>query len=101
MGLSVFAVSRLESAELKQSRFAGTTIHQRSVTEYVDNDGNLIARARPTVVLYDREAAGARDTYGAAGRYRYSAEELDQIASGYESESVRGSDVRYFDEVRA
>jgi hypothetical protein len=100
LGTKLSAASAIDQVVVKDSALAGKAFHQTSTTEYTDGTGRLVARARPTLVSYDRESAVAIGRYAHVERYRFSADELDAISTAYDDEQIRGAEVRYAEEVR-
>jgi acyl dehydratase len=99
LGTKVTTKSSIEDVVLKDSSFAGKAIHQISVTEYYDAQGRLLARARPTLFLYDRAAAVDIGKYSDIARHAAVGVEVLKISNAYDAESIRGAEVRYAEEV--
>jgi acyl dehydratase len=100
LGTKLSASSTIDEVVVKSSAFAGLAIHQRSTTEYTDGYGRLVARARPSLVSYNREAAVAIGRYADIARYQFPLAELESVSDAYDDEQIRGAEVRYAEEVR-
>jgi acyl dehydratase len=100
LGTKVTTKSWIEDVIVKDSSFADKAIHQISVTEYYDAQGRLLARARPTLFLYDRRAAVEIGKYSHIVRHATVGAEVQKISAAYDEESIRGAEVRYAEEVK-
>lgn len=95
-------VERVVGVEIKESRFSGQLALQYTEGTFTNQRGELVARALGWCTRHERQTA--KDT----GKYRdisdsneYSPEELDQIqvAELAEEQNIRGSHVRYWEDV--
>jgi acyl dehydratase len=86
-----------------QTRFAGRAIQQIYHVDFFDERDEKLADADSWVFRTERDAAresGSKySEVRAKGRRVYSDGEINEVYDHYRNEQVRGSDVRYFDDV--
>ncbi|MCQ4628974.1 MaoC family dehydratase N-terminal domain-containing protein [Shinella sp. CPCC 100929] len=101
-GDRVSAVERVLGIEEKQSRFSGRLVLQYVEASYVNQNGDLIARAIGTCTRHERKAAREAGKYKDIRKSRYSDEELQAIEAAIlrEESEIRGAEVRYFEDVQ-
>lgn len=97
-GDRIGARAKLVDVEVKDGSFAGQMLRETGEVEYHNQHGNLVARARPTILQVRRSEAVSRGRYQAE-RYAYTEEELEAIWQDYVAESMRGSTPRYWEDV--
>lgn len=85
--------------EDKASRFAKRAIKQTYRTTFVDDGGGVVCEADSWCFRTERDAARERKTYPPMEPHRYSAEAIERIRRGYESEEFRGATPRYWEDV--
>ena len=98
-GDELHAVAMLVDQQEKEGRFCGRMLMQIGEVKYHNADGSLVAIATPRVLRTPRSAAQRNGKYAGLERHTYSTEESDKIMRAYQVEEVRGSQVRYFDDV--
>lgn len=98
-GTAIESQSVLESVEIVETAFAGSSARQRGVTTFSDEDARVLAVARTTMLRTDRDKARDNGLYASLGKHHYSPEELDAVARAYDEEEVRGDKPRYWEDV--
>jgi acyl dehydratase len=90
--------ARLIEVEAKEGSFAGSMLSETAEVRYHNQHGQLVAASRPVTLQVRRREAVSRGKY-AAERHLYTEAELEQIWQEYESEEIRGSRPRYWEEL--
>jgi acyl dehydratase len=91
----------LLSAELRESRMGGQSVHQVAETAYRDGNGELVAVRRKLRIRVDRSKARAQGKNKELDvPHRYTPEEYAAIEADYEREYIRGAEPRYFEDVQ-
>lgn len=91
--------ARLLDAVEKQGGKASKFIIQTGETLYTNQDGELVCRANGHTARTARAKAEGGLRYKPRETHRYSAEELADIAHAIETEELRGSTPRFWEEV--
>jgi N-terminal half of MaoC dehydratase len=99
LGTEVTTQAVVEKVERRTGSFAGSMVLQSGRVEYRDENGRLLATARPRVLRTPRDAARARGKYAGIEVYRYSPAELDAIIEAYQAEEIRGDRPLYWEDV--
>lgn len=95
-----FTVSaRLLDAVEKEGRNASRFIIQTGETLYTNQHGQLVCRAVGSTARTARSKASGGLKYQPRETHRYTHEELEEIAHAIETEELRGSAPRYWDDV--
>lgn len=94
------ATATLVDAWEKNGRFCGRVIFQKGEVVYRNQYGKIVARAYSTVARTARDAAREKGKYAAIKKYAYSTEELKVIGDSIDAEEIRGSHVRYWEDVK-
>jgi acyl dehydratase len=91
--------------DVKTSRFAGKTAFEYQRFEYWNQRDELVSRGHNLLIRYERQAARGRSEKG-EGKYDYikiphpwTEEELEKVDQDVLAEEVRGSNVRYWEDV--
>jgi acyl dehydratase len=91
--------------DVKTSRFAGKTAFEYQRFEYWNQRGELVSRGHCLLVRYERQTARGRSDEG-KGKYDYIEvphpwieEQLTKVDEDVLSEEIRGSTVRYWEDV--
>ena len=82
----------------KESRFAGRTLIQSSVSHYYNQRGEVLARCRGWQVRAERTASKEHRKYSFEP-YHYSPQEIDEIEQAVLSEQARGATPRWWEDV--
>jgi acyl dehydratase len=85
--------------EDKASSFAKRAIKQTYRTTFADDAGIVVCEADSWCFRTERDAARERKKYPPLEPHRYSAEAIERIRRGYETEEVRGATPRYWEDV--
>src|SRR5438046_2564221 len=99
IGDTIVGASVLLDLVEKPSTFARRAIQQIYRTTFRNQAGELVCEADSWCFRTERDTARERGKYGAAEPARYTARELEAIASAYRNEEIRGRTLRYWDEV--
>jgi len=91
----------LLSVEEKKSQMSGKTFISKDETIYKNQRREVVAKVIGWSVLSERAAAGAGKKYRDIRRAKYTSEERDKIIKDIESEEIRGSNPRYWEDVKA
>lgn len=95
-----FTVSaRLLDAVEKEGRNASKFIIQTGETLYTNQDGKLVCRARGSTARTARSKASGGLKYKPRDTHKYLDEELEHIAHAIETEELRGSAPRFWEDV--
>ncbi|MBI2987024.1 MAG: MaoC family dehydratase N-terminal domain-containing protein [Deltaproteobacteria bacterium] len=86
--------------QVKQSEFAGRTVHFIRRQESINQRGELLARADRLYIRGGRERTpGERRKYIKIERQRWTPEQIEEIAAEYRNERRRGGEPRYWENV--
>ncbi len=89
----------LTSVTEKPSKWGGRAIHQ-TFEHLIRNQKNEVHTTYRTLVIRaERSKATASKKYQAIEPYRYTTEEMQSIYKDYETESIRGADPRFWEDV--
>jgi len=100
-GDRISAVERVVGVEEKESKFSGRLVLQYVEASYFNQHGQLVARALGTCTRHERKAARDAGKYKDIKTHEYTPEEYEQIDEAIlrEDERIRGSNVRYWEDV--
>jgi len=100
-GDRVTAIERVVGVEVKESKFSGRLVLQYVEASYSNMRGELIARALGTCTRHERKAARDAGKYKDIKPYEYSPEEFERLDAAIldEDKNIRGSNVRYWEDV--
>ena len=90
----------LKEPILREGRFAGRTVQQIYGVTFTDASGSQVAEADSWCFRTERDAARERGKYRADSVATVSPDEVAQVAAEYESERIRGAQVRSFSSVK-
>ncbi len=95
------AVERIVGVDEKESRFSGRLVLQYVEATFTNQRDELVARVLGTCTRHERAAAREKGKYTGIERYEYTADEMAAIDEAVlqEREHIRGTKVRYWDEV--
>ena len=97
------AISMLKDLVEKKSEFAGRAVEQIYETTFMNQDGEIVARAESSCFRTERDVASQRGKYldKIKELKRWSPQELEGLWEHYrgEVERIRGSNPRYWEEV--
>lgn len=103
LGDRITARARLIRMTEKSGAHARRLIVQTGEVLYHNQRNELVSRAEADVLRVPRRRSGAGltgfDERRAAGRHRYSAEEIEQVRQAYLAETRRGAEPRYWEDV--
>ncbi|MBI2907506.1 MAG: MaoC family dehydratase N-terminal domain-containing protein [Chloroflexi bacterium] len=94
------ATATLVDAWEKNGRFCGRMIFQKGEVIYRTQYGKIVARCFSTVARTPRDAARQEGKYASVTKYSYTDTELKIIGDGLDGEEIRGSRVRYWEDVK-
>ena len=100
-GDNIRARARLLGVEEKSGRFCGPMVLQTGEVSYFNGQNEPVARAVSRVLRTNRQEAVNRGKYLDWSKYPYTADELQKVEDGYDSEEIRGSTPRYYEDVVA
>ena len=100
-GDRISAIERVVGVEVKESKFSGRLVLQYVEACYYNQRGELLARGLGTCTRHERKAARDTGKYNDISQHEYSSEEHDRIDQAVldEPKNIRGSNVRYWEEV--
>lgn len=101
LGTKISTKTWLKDLVEHETRFAGTSIQQIYAVEFYDHNKNLIAEADSWCFRTERDSAREEGSKYSDIRepYKYSPEEMAEIAEHYRNEKRRGNTPRYYDDV--
>lgn len=101
-GDRISAIERVIGVEEKESKFSGRLVLQYVEASYSNQRGELVARALGTCTRHERKAARDAGKYKDIKTYEYTPEEFEKIDEAIlrEDERIRGSNVRYWEDVK-
>lgn len=92
--------NEMVDVKVKDSEMAGkTAIQFHEITYYNRKTGEKVAKALDWTVRAGRRASGQRKKYGDIEPATYTPEDLQRIYRAYETEEIRGSNPRYWEDV--
>jgi acyl dehydratase len=83
----------------KEAKISGRVVVGYDVTEYKNQRGQVVARAKGWTLHFGRGDAGQRGTHRHRERAKYTPEELRKINDDYDKEVIRGATPRYWEDV--
>ena len=100
-GDRITAIERVVGIEVKESKFSGRLVLQYVEATYSNQRGEMVARALGTCTRHERKAARDAGKYKDVKPYEYSSDEFAAIDEAIlkEDERIRGTAVRYFEDV--
>ena len=98
---AVVATTALHELKERHGEFAGRQIQQTSVTNYADEQGQVLSTLYSHAFRMERGAAGKSEKYAQLERKHYSDADLAEIEAAYDREVAerRGSETLYWDDV--
>ncbi|MCV7413528.1 hypothetical protein AWC05_02530 [Mycobacterium florentinum] len=99
LGDTIQAFPVLKELRDLESKFSGRAVQQIYEVRFVNQDGVEICRADSWCIRTQREVARQRADRQHVAPYRWSQDEIAQIAEHYANERPRGKDTLYFDDV--
>lgn len=87
--------------EEKESTFAGKLVMEHQESKYFNQDNELLAKVKLWIVRVERQASRSQGKYKAIELpHPYTVEELTKIEDDVLNEEIRGSKVRYWEDVQ-
>lgn len=83
----------------KSGSFCGPMVLQTGEVKYFNQEGELVAVAKPQTLRTPRDAARSIGKYAARKRHHYTDEEFRTVMEGYAAETIAGSRPRLFEDV--
>jgi len=101
-GDRITAIERVVGIDVKESKFSGTLVMQYVEATFANQFGDVVARALGTCTRHERKAARDAGKYDDIKTHEYSAEDFAVIDNAIlmEEKNMRGTNVRYWDEVQ-
>lgn len=84
----------------KKSEMAGRSLIAYADTLYKNQKGETVAKARGWSVYAERGSSGKRGKYKEVPKATYTPEQLEAIYQDYDREEIRGSNHRYWEDVK-
>lgn len=96
------AIERVVGVEEKQSKFSGRLIIQYVEASFLNQRDELVARVLGWCTRHERSAAREKGKYKDVQKHEYTPEELEVIDRAVlgEEANIRGSNVRYWEDVQ-
>ncbi|MEJ6011763.1 FAS1-like dehydratase domain-containing protein [Novosphingobium aquae] len=101
-GDRITAIERVVGIDVKESKFSGTLVMQYVEATFANQFGDVVAKALGTCTRHERKAARDAGKYDDIKTHEYSAEDFAKIDNAIlmEEKNMRGTNVRYWDEVQ-
>ncbi len=101
-GDRITAIERVVGIDVKESKFSGTLVIQYVEATFANQFGDVVAKALGTCTRHERKAARDAGKYSDIKTHEYSAEDFARIDNAImnEEKNMRGTNVRYWDEVQ-
>lgn len=101
-GDRITAIERVVGIDVKESKFSGTLVMQYVEATFANQFGDVVAKALGTCTRHERKAAREAGKYDDIKTHEYSAEDFAKIDNAIlmEEKNIRGTNVRYWDEVQ-
>lgn len=101
-GDRITAIERVVGIDVKESKFSGTLVMQYVEATFANQFGDVVAKALGTCTRHERKAAREAGKYDDIKMHEYSAEDFAVIDNAIlmEEKNMRGTNVRYWDEVQ-
>ncbi len=101
-GDRITAIERVVGIDVKESKFSGTLVMQYVEATFANQFGDVVAKALGTCTRHERKAAREAGKYDDIKTHEYSAEDFAKIDNAIlmEEKNMRGTNVRYWDEVQ-
>ena len=100
IGERVRATIGLADVQVKDSKWGGRAVWQTREFIFYDEQGDVVSEYRPISIRTERRQARERSQASTVKPYRYTDEEIDRITESYNSETSRGAQDRYVEDVR-
>jgi len=98
-GDRIFSFAGEESLEVKESEFADRSVIQVRRDVAINQHGDVVGVYRILRVLTERQKSRANGKYAAIEPAQYTDEDYERIDAVYASETVRGAERRYWEDV--
>lgn len=98
-GDTLYSFGGLESVEEKTSEFAGRSVIRRNRKVKMNQNAEVVGVYRTLTILTERRAAKSRAKYADIESPHYTDDDLARIDEIYASETRRGAEPRYFEDV--
>jgi acyl dehydratase len=98
-GDTLFSFNGLESVEVKESEFAGTSVIQVIRTVKLNQRGEVVAILRTLAIYTERRTAREVGKYAEITPARYTSDEIADIDAIYAAEEARGKTTRWWEDV--
>jgi acyl dehydratase len=100
-GDRISAIERVVGVEEKQSKFSGRLVIQYVEVTYCNQRGEIVARCLGFCTRHERKASRDAGKYKDIKPQEYTREDYDKIeeATMNEDKNIRGSNIRYFEDV--
>ena len=99
-GDTIYSYNGDETCDVKQSEFSGRSVITVRKDVKVNQRAEVVAVYRILRVLTERKTAAKKGKYSALEPATYTDEDMAKIEEVYANEVVRGSEKRYFDDVK-
>lgn len=99
LGDRITSKTILKDIEVKPSQFAGRAIKQIREATFFDQNGEVVAIARPYSFRIERDIASSKGKYNSLVLGSYTPEQYAAIAADYDKEVRRGAAPRYWEDV--
>lgn len=99
-GDTIYSYNGDETAEVKDSEFAGRSVIKVRKDVKVNQRGEVVAVYRILSILTERKTAKKKGKYSAIKPAEYTDKEIADIDEIYAAEQVRGAETRYWDDVK-
>ena len=98
VGDEITVSAKLIDIKEKKGRFCGPMILQVGEVTYRNQRGEVVAQCHPRILRTPRGEAKARGKYLGIDTYHYTEQELKAVYNTYESEKIRGNEIRYWED---
>ncbi|MGE4241078.1 FAS1-like dehydratase domain-containing protein [Ramlibacter sp.] len=105
-GDTITARARLIDVQVKEGRSVARYVNQVGEVLYYNQHGDLVTRYEGDIYRIPRKRSGGgfkfavKDATEAPKPYKYTQEQIEEIAHGYRTEERRGGNTRYFEDVQ-
>ncbi len=97
---SITVITKLADIIEKKGKYAGRALLEIREATFKNQRNEIIARTRSHRYVFERQAAEQKGKYVGINKYKYTDEELQRIEEDYDKEDIRGSNPRYWEDVR-
>lgn len=98
-GDTVYSFGGTESVEEKQSEFAGRSVIQTRRIVKINQHAEILGVGRIIAIYTERKTAASKGKYSSIEPANYSDEDMAALDEVYATESVRGAEPRYWEDV--